>query len=112
MTQKTTVSLGVLQALTDKVNVEYGGHSIEVTFKKAFWTCENEAAYFDGEGRYSQKNIALFCSAVTGWNVTDDSGATLPITPEIVSQLDTYLIDAIVTAMIKAVNPNTKSSQD
>lgn len=111
-TKTAGVSFGKITSATSKCTVDYGGEAIEVEFIKGFWTAKTESAYFEGDERYSVKNVALVKQAAIKWNLFDDNGDMVPITQENLEMLDSYLVDAMVNAMIKAVNPKAQSSQD
>ena len=105
-----SVSLGKMLSTTTTCSVDRGEEVIELVFKRNFWTSAVEAYYFDGKGRFSEKNNRLVADNVVSWNITDGD-KMLPITTENLQLLDAYLVEAMVDAMIATVNPKKKSSQ-
>lgn len=110
-TQPAQIKLSQLQAGTKTVTVPFGGIEIVLVFNAGFWTCRTEREYFSGEGSFAEKNAILIVKHVTTWNITDDDGKAVPITMKVLEELDVWLVNAIIDAMIKAVNPNAQNSQ-
>jgi hypothetical protein len=102
MTSKIKVVEGGAGLIT--VPVEYRDRKFEVTYDPDFWTCEAEEQFFDGDGRYSQKLVKVVSENVKSWTLDCD------LVPEAVKKLPVYLLDAVVSAMIGGVNPNTMTN--
>jgi len=113
MNKKSTggVKLSVLLAATKTITLNYEGEEIEFTFRAGFWTCLVERDYYNGEGRFAEKNNQIVAREVSAWNITGDDGEMMPITIPVLEALDAYLVEELVQAMVKAINPNPVSSR-
>lgn len=77
--------LSEIAAETRSVAVKLGEHTVNVTYKPAWYTLaveERLAALPPG----AQEVASTFCEMVSAWDVTNGSGKPIPVTPEALKQ--------------------------
>ena len=91
------------------IPVTFKDQDFNVTFDPDFWTCKQEREYFDGDKRYSEKNIAVIVENVTSWGYKK-KGVAVPLTQEALEATNVYVLQAVVSAMIDAIRPNSATT--
>lgn len=110
-TQPAGLRLSDLKQKTTTVDVDVAGSKLHVEFESGFWTGVTEEWYFDQTGNFGEKNRELICAAVKTWDLLQDDGTPLPLTPEALKPVPKWILDAVVGAMIQGANPNPANSQ-
>jgi hypothetical protein len=95
---------------TMPTSVTYRGREYTVEHDEDFWTKRTEDEFLAGKKRPSELNIDLILRTVRSWDLPARGGGVLPLTREALEDANIYLLDAVVEAMIKAVNPNPSTT--
>lgn len=95
--------------------VPYRNTAITITYKPESVTSELRGRISDrinkGEIRQDQFDAAFLADVLTGWDLTDDADATLPISFEVIDKRSSSLQGVLATAVLDDQrNPQTGST--
>lgn len=94
------ISIAQLQKATRRIEVEYDGQTVGVTYCPGTLT----PAYIAGlEGRRLEEQVV---ELVTAWEITDDTGKDLPVSAELAAGLPLPFLAAITEAINGDLRPN------
>ena len=104
------IRLSDLAAKTRTVTVDFEGTPIEVTYLPGRMTMATQQRLQKSTelpaGKANRELATILAELVAGWDVTDDNGAPLPVTEELVRQLPLRFVTALTTELFEDINPN------
>lgn len=106
------ISLNHLENDVRSATVYYAGESARITYRPSESTPNKNAARveaFESDG--NKAGVALLCALLISWDVLDNEGVPLPITPEVLSDLPDPFLTAILNACQEDMYPKKKSGQ-
>lgn len=106
------ISLAQLKGNVRTINVAYFSDNLAVTYRPSELTPQNQSEINDKIEAGEAKNILIetLCQVMISWDVVDDEGTMLPITPETLAQAPGPLLLAISEAIGEDARPKAKSA--
>ena len=91
------------------VTIKYFGDDCQVTYKPSVLTptIEDELRASDD----THALIDVLCEMITAWEVEDEEGAPLPITPDVMGNLPNALLGAIMQGCREDMIPKARSGR-
>lgn len=102
------MKLSDLRANVRRLDVDYFGSTVSITYRPGELTPETEDALREAreQNRTTDALIELMVRALVGWDVTDDDGEPLPIAAETLRPFPTALLLHIMAAIQDDMVPN------
>lgn len=106
------ISLAQLKGNIRTINVTYFSDNLAVTYRPSELTPQNQSIINDKIEAGEAKNILIemLCKVMITWDVVDEEGVMLPITPETLAQAPGPLLLAISEAIGEDARPKPKSA--
>lgn len=82
-----------------------GCDPLEVTYKTNFWSGTAQKQFVGSEGLVGDSIADLLANSIVEWNLTDD-GTPVPVSAEVLNDLNFALVRGILDAMIEGISPN------
>lgn len=76
-----------------------------------FWAALNEQIHAENGITLSQSKVLQVCEFVSDWSIVDEDGNSLPVTQDVVDQLPTPLLDAILAQINEDLYPPDDNSK-
>lgn len=95
------------------VTGEYYGETFTVTYKPSEYTLAVQSGIDnpDTDETSNEKLINLLTNMLTAWDVLDEKGDPLPITPEILADLPVALLGAIQMCCREDMTPKARNGR-
>ncbi len=105
------IRLSELMRDTRTVTLAVGEESLTVSYRPGGITPETEDRLeaFAQNQKVGASMIALLLDTLTGWDITDDKGKTLPVTEAQLRKLPLALLGQLVRAITEDMRPNALS---
>lgn len=102
------MKLSELRANVRRLEVEYYGNKLAVAYRPGEMTPESEDALREAreQNRATDAMVELMARTLVEWDVTDDDGAALPITPDTLRPFPSALLLHIMAAIQEDMVPN------
>lgn len=106
------ISLAQIKGNIRTINVTYFNDNLAVTYRPSELTPQNQSAINDRIEAGDAKNILIetLCQVMVSWDVVDEAGVMLPITPETLAGAPGPLLLAISEAIGEDARPKPKSA--
>jgi hypothetical protein len=109
------VSLAKLVVNDKTIDVPFGDEAVTVTYRPQWITAITESLLreitdADTPFHKAEPIAALVPKMIADWNLTDESGVTIPLTPEGLQAVPTEILVQIIKAAQDDIRPNVLSA--
>ncbi len=102
------ISLNHLRNDKRNITASYFGDTVDISYKPSELTptVEDEIREND-QGTV----VKIFCKLITKWDVVDENGEELPVTPEVVGDMPSAFLNALIFACRDDMIPKARNGQ-
>ena len=101
------ISLNHLKNDKRTITADYFGDPVNLVYKPSELTPTVEAEIRDND----QSVVKVFCKLIVNWDVVDEKGEELPITEEVVGEMPSAFLNALIYACRDDMIPKVKSGR-